>query len=225
MSTEHTKAPPPKPPWHSSVNKHSHRGGVSHCVGDPGPVCGRWPVCADAGEPLGCAAPPPPEAGHTPGVLSAQTEAPEGVGGGGAPRCGLRCRQVTRAWGLGWGTHLLPSAPRAPTAPPRGLPRRLPRLPAAPRGWGRPDGQSGVQAGRKAGTVTAAVCVCVRGCRAGSGCARGGDDRVPAPSGRHARLCGAARGPRSGWGRAARARRWARGALPAGMSSPQSRRG
>lgn len=35
----------------------------------------------------------------------------------------------------------------------------------------------------------------------------------------------AARGPRSGWGRAARARRWARGALPAGMSSPQSRRG
>ena len=38
MSTEHTKAPPPKPPWHSSVNKHSHRGGVSHCVGDPGPV-------------------------------------------------------------------------------------------------------------------------------------------------------------------------------------------
>lgn len=73
--------------------------------------------------------------------------------------------------------------------------------------------------------MTAVVCVRASGSCAGAGCACGGDNRVPAPCGRHARLYGAARGPRSGWGRAARARRWARGALPAGMSSPQSRRG
>ena len=192
-------------------------------MGDPDPECARWPVCADASELWGAQHPHPLRLGTLQGALCPEGSS-RGCGGGGA-RCGLRCWQVTRAWGLVGGTHLLPSAPWAPPAPPRGLPRRLPRLPAAPRGWGRPDGQSGVQAGRKAGTVTTAVCVCVRGGRAGSGCARGGDDRVPAPSGRQARLCGAARGPRSGWGRAARARRWARGALPAGMSSPQSRRG
>lgn len=207
--------------------------------------CGHWPLCADDCEPLGCRPrrrrrrhtgqrpspppPPPPKAGQTPGVPSAQTQAPV------AQRVGPQVRPAQPVgnenlgtWRGGAGATRTCSPWRPLPHPPRpeGFPGDSQAL-AAPWGRGSPDGQSRVQAGREAGTVIAAVCVRVRGGRAGSGCACGGDDRVPEPSGRHARLCGAARGPRSGWGRAARARarRWARGALPAGMSSPQSRRG
>lgn len=104
-------------------------------------------------------------------------------GGGGWGTVGLQVQPALPAGNEGLGTRgrgdthaPAPLGAPSPTRPAQGASPETPQTPAAPLGGAAPVARAGCGPGG-GWDRDAAVCVRVRGGRAGSGCARGGDDR------------------------------------------------